>query len=46
MARIDGDELGERQLARETVTEDAAGEDVIDIYGAIKSGWQLHEVTR
>jgi hypothetical protein len=35
MARADGE-----------VTEDPAGEEVIDIDGAVKYGWQLQEVTR
>ncbi|MGO9957131.1 MAG: hypothetical protein ACLP50_14375 [Solirubrobacteraceae bacterium] len=33
-------------LARDTLTKDAAGEDVIEIYGEIKYGWQLQEVPR
>lgn len=38
--------LAEAFLARDTLTKDAAGKDVIDIYGAIKYGWQLQEVSR
>lgn len=33
-------------LARDTLTKDKAGKDVIEIYGGIKYGWQLQEVTR
>jgi hypothetical protein len=32
-------------LARDTLTKDAAGRDVIEIYGGIKYGWQLQEAT-
>jgi hypothetical protein len=38
--------LAETFLARDTLTKDKAGKDVIDIYGGIKYGWQLQEVTR
>ena len=38
--------LAEAFLARDTLTKDAAGKDVIEIYGGIKYGWQLKEVTR
>ena len=38
--------LAEAFLARDTLTEDAAGKDVIEIYGGIKYGWQLREVAR
>jgi hypothetical protein len=38
--------LAETFLARDTLTKDAAGKNVIEIYGGIKYGWQLQEVTR
>lgn len=38
--------LAETFLARDTLTKDAAGRDVIEIFGGIKYGWQLQEVTR
>jgi hypothetical protein len=38
--------LAEAFLARDTLTKDAAGKDVVEIYGGIKYGWQLHEVPR
>jgi len=38
--------LAEVFLARDTLTRDAAGRDVIEIFGGIKYGWQLQEVTR
>jgi hypothetical protein len=38
--------LAETFLARDTLTKDAAGKDVIEIYGGIKYGWRLQEVTR
>jgi hypothetical protein len=38
--------LAETFLARDTLTRDAAGKDVIEIYGGLKYGWQLQEVTR
>jgi hypothetical protein len=38
--------LAETFLARDTLTKDAAGKDVIEIFGGIKYGWQLGEVTR
>jgi hypothetical protein len=37
--------LAETFLARDTLTADAAGKDVIEIYGGIKYGWQLQEMT-
>jgi hypothetical protein len=33
--------LAETFLARDTLTKDAAGKDVIEIFGGIKYGWQL-----
>lgn len=38
--------LAETFLARDTLTKDPAGKDVIEVYGGIKYGWQLREVTR
>jgi hypothetical protein len=38
--------LAETFLARDTLTTDAAGKDVIEIFGGIKYGWQVREVTR
>lgn len=38
--------LAEVFLARDTATRDAAGKDVIEIFGGLKYGWQLQEVTR
>lgn len=38
--------LAETFLARDTLTKDAAGKDVIEIFGGVKYGWQLGEVTR
>lgn len=38
--------LAETFLARDTLTRDAAGKDVIEIFGGIRYGWQLREVTR
>jgi hypothetical protein len=38
--------LAEAFLARDTLTKDTGGKDVIEIYGGIKYGWQLQEVTR
>jgi hypothetical protein len=38
--------LAETFLARDTLTKNAAGKDVIDVFGGIKYGWQLQEVTR
>jgi hypothetical protein len=38
--------LAETFLARDTLTTDRAGKNVIEIYGGIKYGWQLEEVTR
>jgi hypothetical protein len=38
--------LAQMFLARNTLTEDAAGEDVIEICGGIKAGWQLRELAR
>ena len=38
--------LAETFLARDTLTKDKAGKDVIEIYGGLKYGWQLQEVTR
>ena len=37
--------LAETFLARDTLTTDRAGKDVIEIYGGIKYGWQLQEAT-
>lgn len=38
--------LAEAFLARDTLSKDAAGKDAIEIYGGVKYGWQLQEVTR
>jgi hypothetical protein len=38
--------IAETFLARDTLTRDAAGKDVIDVFGGVKYGWQLQEVTR
>lgn len=38
--------VAEAFLARDTLTKDAAGKDVIEIYSGIKYGWQLREVPR
>lgn len=38
--------LAEAFLARDTATRDRAGKDVIEIFGGLKYGWQLHEVKR
>ena len=38
--------VAETFLARDTLTKDAAGKDVIEIYGGIKYGWELREVPR
>jgi hypothetical protein len=38
--------LAEAFLARDTLTKDAAGKDVIEIYGGIKYGWQLQDAAR
>jgi hypothetical protein len=38
--------LAEVFLARDTATRDATGKDVIEIFGGLKYGWQLQEVTR
>jgi hypothetical protein len=38
--------LAETFLARDTLTTDLAGKDVIEIFGGIKYGWQLREVIR
>jgi hypothetical protein len=37
--------LAEAFLARDTLTKDAAGRDVVEIYGGIKYGWRLQEAT-
>ncbi|MGO9959993.1 MAG: hypothetical protein ACLP50_29125 [Solirubrobacteraceae bacterium] len=37
--------LAETFLARDTLTKDKAGKDVIEIYGGLQYGWQLQEVT-
>jgi hypothetical protein len=37
--------LAETFLARDTLTRDAAGKDVIEIFAGLKYGWQLQEVT-
>jgi hypothetical protein len=38
--------LAEAFLARDTLTKNAAGKDVIEIYAGIKYGWQLQDVAR
>lgn len=38
--------LAETFLALDTFTKDKAGKDVIEIYGGIKYGWHLQQVTR
>ena len=38
--------LAETFLARDTLTKDATGKDVIEIFGGIKYGWQLREATQ
>ena len=38
--------LAEVFLACDTATRDTAGKDVIEIFGGLKYGWQLQEVTR
>jgi hypothetical protein len=38
--------VAETFLARDTLTKDAAGKDVIEIYGGIKYGWELQGVTQ
>jgi hypothetical protein len=38
--------LAEVFLAHDTLTKDRAGKDVIEVYGGVKYGWQLQEVTR
>jgi hypothetical protein len=38
--------LAETFLARDTLTRDAAGKDVIEIVAGLKYGWQLQEVTQ
>ncbi len=37
--------LAETFLARDTLTRDKAGKDVIEIFAGLKYGWQLREVT-
>ena len=38
--------LAETFLARDTLTKDAAGRDVIEIFAGLKYGWQLQEIDR
>ena len=38
--------LAEAFLARDTLTKDKAGKEVIEIYAGVKYGWQLQEVKR
>ena len=41
---LSGQNLAEIFLAQDTGTKDAAGKDVVNIFGGIKWGWQVHEV--
>jgi hypothetical protein len=38
--------LAEAFLARDTLTKDKTGKDVIEIFGGLRYGWQLQEVTQ
>jgi hypothetical protein len=44
--RLSAKYVAETFLARDTVTKDAAGKDMIEIYGGLKYGWELTEVTQ